>query len=189
MRLSHSNKASYLLAYFLQSLARTYSHLNTLTEYSRFSTDTFVSCRYVGGNSIAVVEGLQNLTGLLELHIENQRLAPGEKLLFDPRSINAISVGQIDWLIKQLNSIGVWSRNPLHVLEVYTCYRNAQKHYACIISGYFCIVSGYVTYRTSMHYFRVLFYAISGYFSAWFYDTFPYNLKVLFGLISEHFSA
>ena len=49
-------------------------------------------CRYLGGNSITVVEGLDKLEHLEELHIENQRLPPGEQLLFDPRSLNAISV-------------------------------------------------------------------------------------------------
>jgi len=49
-------------------------------------------CRYVGGNSIVVVEGLEELLDLQELHIENQRLPSGEKLLFDPRSLQAIGV-------------------------------------------------------------------------------------------------
>ena len=51
-----------------------------------------VCFRYVGGNAITVVEGLDKLTNLQELHIENQKLSPGEKLLFDPRSIAALSV-------------------------------------------------------------------------------------------------
>lgn len=49
-------------------------------------------CRYLGGNSITVVEGIDKLEFLEELHIENQRLPDGEKLLFDPRSLEAISV-------------------------------------------------------------------------------------------------
>ncbi|CAD5117782.1 DgyrCDS6533 [Dimorphilus gyrociliatus] len=47
---------------------------------------------YFGGNSITVVEGLEKLENLQELHIENQKLQRGEKLLFDPRSIVAISL-------------------------------------------------------------------------------------------------
>lgn len=39
-----------------------------------------------------VVEGLENLSQLSELHIAQQRLPEGEKLLFDPRSIQAIAV-------------------------------------------------------------------------------------------------
>ena len=48
--------------------------------------------RYIGGNSISVLEGLDKLTNLQELHIENQKLPSGEKLLFDPRSVATLSV-------------------------------------------------------------------------------------------------
>lgn len=41
---------------------------------------------------ITVVEGLDGLKQLSELHVAHQRLPEGEKLLFDPRSLNAISV-------------------------------------------------------------------------------------------------
>jgi protein phosphatase 1 regulatory subunit 42 len=39
-----------------------------------------------------VIEGLEQLEDLLELHIENQRLPAGEKLLFEPRTLLALSV-------------------------------------------------------------------------------------------------
>jgi len=39
-----------------------------------------------------VLEGLENLTELQELHMENQQLSSGEKMLFDGRSLHAISV-------------------------------------------------------------------------------------------------
>lgn len=48
--------------------------------------------RYLNGNAITVVEGLEALTQLSELHIAHQRLPEGEKLLFDPRTLFAISV-------------------------------------------------------------------------------------------------
>ena len=51
--------------------------------------------RYLGGNAITVVEGLEQAKELRELHIENQRLIEGEKLLFDPRSLQAIKVRNI----------------------------------------------------------------------------------------------
>ena len=47
---------------------------------------------YLGGNAITVVEGLEQAKDLRELHIENQRLIEGEKLLFDPRSLKTIKV-------------------------------------------------------------------------------------------------
>ena len=42
-----------------------------------------------------MVEGLEQAKELRELHIENQRLIEGEKLLFDPRSLRAIKVRNI----------------------------------------------------------------------------------------------
>lgn len=51
--------------------------------------------RFLGGNSITVVEGLEELKSLKELHVEGQRLPHGEKLVFDPRSISSISVSNI----------------------------------------------------------------------------------------------
>lgn len=52
----------------------------------------FLLFRYLGGNKITVVEGLEKLTELRELHVQNQRLAPGEKLLFDPRTLYSLAV-------------------------------------------------------------------------------------------------
>lgn len=51
-----------------------------------------VFCRYLGGNYIAVIEGLEGLEELRELHVESQRLPLGEKLLFDPRTLHSLSV-------------------------------------------------------------------------------------------------
>lgn len=48
--------------------------------------------RYLGGNSIAVVEGLDQLQEIRELHIESQHLPLGEKLLFDPGSLRSLAV-------------------------------------------------------------------------------------------------
>ena len=47
---------------------------------------------YLNHNSIRVVEGLETLTQLLELHVAHQNLPDGEKLLFDPRSIKGLAV-------------------------------------------------------------------------------------------------
>uniref|UniRef100_A0A4X2L653 Protein phosphatase 1 regulatory subunit 42 n=1 Tax=Vombatus ursinus TaxID=29139 RepID=A0A4X2L653_VOMUR len=46
---------------------------------------------YLGGNYIAVVECLEGLEKLRELHIESQRLPLGEKLLFDPRTLQSLA--------------------------------------------------------------------------------------------------
>ena len=52
-------------------------------------------CRYLGGNHITVIEGLDKLHMLQELHVENQHLPPGEKLLFDPRTLSTLSVSLV----------------------------------------------------------------------------------------------
>jgi protein phosphatase 1 regulatory subunit 42 len=53
---------------------------------------SFYFCRYLGSNSITVIEGLEKLENLRELHVEKQRLPPGEKLLFEPRSLQSLAV-------------------------------------------------------------------------------------------------
>ena len=46
----------------------------------------------MNGNAITVVEGLETLRNLSELHVAQQHLPEGEKLLFDPRTIKALAV-------------------------------------------------------------------------------------------------
>ena len=41
-----------------------------------------------------VLEGLEMLNQLQELHLENQQLSSGEKLLFDERSLQAVAVSR-----------------------------------------------------------------------------------------------
>lgn len=53
--------------------------------------------RYLGGNHITVVEGLETLEELRELHVESQQLPLGEKLLFDPRSLHSLAVRTLSW--------------------------------------------------------------------------------------------
>ena len=58
----------------------------------KFMKRSLTIFRYLGSNSITVVEGLEKSESLRELHIEKQSLPPGEKLLFEPRSLQALSV-------------------------------------------------------------------------------------------------
>ena len=55
-----------------------------------------LATRYLGGNAITVLEGLDKQHQLQELHVENQRLPSGEQLLFDPRSLRSLSVSIIN---------------------------------------------------------------------------------------------
>lgn len=56
---------------------------------------SFICFRYLSGNTITVLEGLDQLDQLQELHVENQKLPTGEKLLFDPITIQALSVNTL----------------------------------------------------------------------------------------------
>jgi protein phosphatase 1 regulatory subunit 42 len=62
-----------------------------------------------------VVEGLDQLTDLRELYVENQQLPSGEKLLFDPRTLVALA--------HSLNVLNV-SGNRLNNLSDFTCLEN-----------------------------------------------------------------
>ena len=46
---------------------------------------------YLSKNRISVVEGLHTLKRLAELHVDHQDLPPGEKFVWDPRSVAAMS--------------------------------------------------------------------------------------------------
>nr|XP_023504272.1 protein phosphatase 1 regulatory subunit 42 isoform X5 [Equus caballus] len=75
--------------------------------------------RYLGGNYIAVIEGLEGLEGLRELHVESQRLPLGEKLLFDPRTLHSLA---LFFLQKSLSTLNISNNNiddirDLEILE------------------------------------------------------------------------
>uniref|UniRef100_A0A3Q3VQ67 Protein phosphatase 1 regulatory subunit 42 n=1 Tax=Mola mola TaxID=94237 RepID=A0A3Q3VQ67_MOLML len=77
------NFSSNLTHLFLQN--NNIAHMDDLANLQKLSK------LYLGGNEIAVVEGLEKLSELTELHLESQRLPPGQKLLFDPRSLLSLA--------------------------------------------------------------------------------------------------
>lgn len=52
----------------------------------------WIQIRFLGYNEISVVEGLEGLVRLEELHVEYQRLEEGEQLTFDPSTLDVLSV-------------------------------------------------------------------------------------------------
>ncbi|XP_066538439.1 protein phosphatase 1 regulatory subunit 42 isoform X2 [Hoplias malabaricus] len=76
---------------FASNLTHLYLQNNNITHIENLSSLERLSKLFLGGNSITVVEGLEQLRELKELHIESQRLPLGEKLIFDPRSVLALS--------------------------------------------------------------------------------------------------
>ncbi|KAB5533275.1 hypothetical protein PHYPO_G00129920 [Pangasianodon hypophthalmus] len=76
---------------FASNLTHLYMQNNKITHIENLSCLQKLSKLFLGGNSITLVEGLEQLRELKELHIEGQRLPPGEKLLFDPRTVHSLS--------------------------------------------------------------------------------------------------
>ncbi|XP_038149515.1 protein phosphatase 1 regulatory subunit 42 isoform X1 [Cyprinodon tularosa] len=76
---------------FASNLTHLYLQNNNITHMDNLSNLQRLSKLYLGGNRIAVVEGLEELHGLRELHLENQKLEQGEQLLFDSRTLLALS--------------------------------------------------------------------------------------------------
>ncbi|TSK98484.1 COP9 signalosome complex subunit 5 [Bagarius yarrelli] len=76
---------------FASNLTHLYMQNNKITHIEYLSCLKKLSKLFLGGNSITLVEGLEQLRELKELHIEGQRLPPGEKLLFDPRTVQSLS--------------------------------------------------------------------------------------------------
>ncbi|GCB76070.1 hypothetical protein scyTo_0020975, partial [Scyliorhinus torazame] len=77
---------------FAFNLTHLYLQNNNITHIANLSSLQNLSKLYLGGNCISVVEELEGLTELRELHVENQRLPLGEKLLFDPRTLQSLKV-------------------------------------------------------------------------------------------------
>ncbi|XP_069816081.1 protein phosphatase 1 regulatory subunit 42 [Dendropsophus ebraccatus] len=76
---------------FLTTLTHLYLQNNCITCIESLSGLKRLEKLYLGGNYLTVIEGLEGLEQLRELHIESQKLPPGEKLLFDPRTLHSLS--------------------------------------------------------------------------------------------------
>uniref|UniRef100_UPI00358E0522 protein phosphatase 1 regulatory subunit 42 isoform X2 n=1 Tax=Myxine glutinosa TaxID=7769 RepID=UPI00358E0522 len=77
---------------FASQLTHLYLQNNQLYRMENLANLHNLTKLYLGGNFISVVEDLNGLKYLQELHVENQHLAPGEKLLFEPRSLQAVAM-------------------------------------------------------------------------------------------------
>ncbi|XP_064617270.1 protein phosphatase 1 regulatory subunit 42-like isoform X2 [Liolophura sinensis] len=74
-----------------QNLTHLYLQNNNISHIENLSSLRRLTKLYLGYNKITVLEGLEKLEQLQELHVENQCLPCGEKLLLDPRSLKALS--------------------------------------------------------------------------------------------------
>ncbi|XP_077480787.1 protein phosphatase 1 regulatory subunit 42 [Stigmatopora argus] len=76
---------------FAHNLTHLYLQNNNITVIENLSHLRKLYKLYLGGNKISMLEGLENLGELEELHMESQRLPPGEKLLFDPKTLRSLA--------------------------------------------------------------------------------------------------
>ncbi|XP_072045949.1 protein phosphatase 1 regulatory subunit 42-like [Amphiura filiformis] len=77
---------------FAANLTHLYLQNNNISRIENLAPLKKLNKLYLGCNNITVIEGLDRLDQLRELHIEQQNLPSGEKLLFDPRTLAALSV-------------------------------------------------------------------------------------------------
>ncbi|MBN3309676.1 PPR42 phosphatase, partial [Amia calva] len=99
---------------FASNLTHLYMQNNNITHIENLSFLLRLSKLYLGGNCITVVEGLEELKDLRELHVDSQRLPPGEKLLFDPRTLHAIANSLC---VLNISNNGIDEINDLTVLK------------------------------------------------------------------------
>ncbi|XP_067887018.1 protein phosphatase 1 regulatory subunit 42 isoform X4 [Heterodontus francisci] len=104
---------------FAFNLTHLYLQNNNITHIANLSSLQNLSKLYLGGNCISVVEELEGLTELRELHVENQRLPLGEKLLFDPRTLQSLK--ELEYVLNQWQKL--WyldlSGNPVCQIAKY----------------------------------------------------------------------
>ncbi|NXS53781.1 PPR42 phosphatase, partial [Brachypteracias leptosomus] len=76
---------------FASNVTHLYLQNNRISCMENLSALKNLEKLYLGGNCITVVEGLDQIEKIRELHIQSQHLPLGEKLLFDPRSLESLA--------------------------------------------------------------------------------------------------
>ncbi|XP_030300553.1 protein phosphatase 1 regulatory subunit 42 [Calypte anna] len=76
---------------FASNITHLYLQNNCISCIENLSSLKNLEKLYLGGNCIVVVEGLDKIEKIRELHIESQNLPPGEKLLFDLRTLRSLA--------------------------------------------------------------------------------------------------
>ncbi|KXJ18282.1 Protein phosphatase 1 regulatory subunit 42 [Exaiptasia diaphana] len=112
---------------FATNLTHLYLQNNKLARIEGLDHCKRLSKLYLGNNAITVIEGLEKLENLRELHMEKQRLPPGEKLLFEPRSLECLS--------RSLNVLNISENNIDSIDELKSLTRMTQffveNNYLC----------------------------------------------------------
>ena len=100
---------------FAMHMTHLYLQKNNITKITGLNNLFGLTKLYLGQNCITVVEGLEQNKNLSELHIEDQKLDDGEKLLFDPNTLQSLK--------DNLTILNV-SSNNIEDFEELRCLRN-----------------------------------------------------------------
>ncbi|KRT83405.1 hypothetical protein AMK59_3692 [Oryctes borbonicus] len=115
-KIEHLENLSNLRGLYLQrNKIKKIENLNGLRKLQRL---------YLGHNEISVVENLENLDHLEELHLEKQRLASGDKLCFDPRTMDCLSNSLIILNVSHDNLETIQMLLPLKYLKFLNASNN-----------------------------------------------------------------
>ena len=83
---------------FAENLTHLYLQNNRIQKLENLDCCPKLQKLYLGGNQIQVLEGLDKCLHLTEIYIENQRLPEGEKLVFEPRTLQCLSKFLVKYL-------------------------------------------------------------------------------------------
>ncbi|CAF1103350.1 unnamed protein product [Rotaria sordida] len=76
---------------FAENLTHLYLQNNRIQKLENLDYCSKLQKLYIGGNQIQVLEGLDKCIYLTEIYAENQHLPEGEKLVFEPRTLQCLS--------------------------------------------------------------------------------------------------
>lgn len=76
---------------FAENVTHLYLQNNRIQKLENFDCCRKLQKLYLGGNQIQVLEGLDRCLCLTEIYIENQHLPDGEKLVFEPRTLQCLA--------------------------------------------------------------------------------------------------
>lgn len=106
------------------NLTYLYLQNNHITKIENLNCLKHLKKLYLGSNEISVLEGLNELDNLIELHMESQRLAEGETIYFDPRTVKNLGKSLKVLNINQNNITSLHGLSGLTKLEELTASDN-----------------------------------------------------------------
>jgi len=117
---------------FAENLTYLYLQNNRIQKLENFDCCPKLQKLYLGGNQIQVLEGLDKCFHLKEIYIENQHLPEGEKLVFDPRTLQCLSNVLGEFVFKEKNSKRIFSFLVEEILNVSGNNLDSLVEFSCL---------------------------------------------------------